>query len=289
MRKYKALKKSSSYRRAKVDHLPQGEWNFQKVPDHLVHHCWLWEFCRELYLQNEELREAVEAYWLKMDGLDEWRRHVECETDWPKVSGGVVFTEENIRWREPVLDDQKSAGPKWRVRTRLELIELGDRLQHLPGWDNIKGYASTHDEVISRLMDFDETYGLEKDLDKYLGIASVDETDSLIVCVDWHKSDDDLISEFRSLLEKNRPTPLEKSRKQGKARQPEKNELRALGALRLLRHYGTQPNVMADLLQRKKMGEQLTVPYSEPSNWSAAKRTANQALIDLVLIVRNTK
>ena len=138
-------------------------------------------------------------------------------------------------------------------------------------------------------MDFDETYGLEKDLDKYLGIASVDETDSLIVCVDWHKSDDDLISEFRSLLEKNRPTPLEKSRKQGKARQPEKNELRALGALRLLRHYGTQPNVMADLLQRKKMGEQLIVPYSEPSNWSAAKRTANQALIDLVLIVRNTK
>jgi len=323
--------KSSSHRRAKVDHLPQSEWYFEQVPDHLVHHCWLWEFCRELYWQNEELREAVEAYWRKTNELDDWHRHVEYETDWPNVSGGVVFTKENIRWREPFLDDQKGTGPKWRVRTRLELIAIGESLAHLPDWEDfalskklergeIKGFLST-DHCIERLMDYDETFGFGGDLASSVALASKDifttdpltqvhsseagniliETDAFIdatdllpplpnlvnFTIDLNKSNDELSEEFRRFIEEERPTPHERRGSGGKTKTPEINELRALGGLRLLCHYKTQPNVIDALIARKRVGETVYIPYAAPSNWSDAKATAKAALADLVRSVQN--
>lgn len=282
MKKDKVQVKSSSHRSAKVDHIPKSEWYFEQVPDHLVHHCWLWEFCRELFLQNQELRGAVEAYWRKENAQDDWRRHVKHECDWPNVSGSEVFLEENIRWREPVLDDQEGTGSKWRVFTRLELTGIGDSIQHLPGWDDIRGYASTPDEVVLRLMDFDETFGLERDFADQLGIASVHESDRLIFCVDWNKADADLLKGFRLFIKEKRPNPLKPIKRKGRKQTPQRNDLRALGALRLLRHYGTQPNTMDALIERRKAREQINIPYSAQSNWTEAKQTAEKALSDFV-------
>ncbi len=235
------------------------------------------------------MRVAVDAYWRKMNAQDDWRRHVNHEGEWPNLSGCKVFTEETIRWREPVLDDQGGAGLRWRVFTRLELISISKSIEHLSGWDDVKGFASTIDEIVLRLMDFDETLGLGEDFAEQLSIASYDQTDPLIDFVDWNMSDVDLIQKFKQLLKTRRPTPLENPKSQGREKTPEKNELRALGALRLLRHYGSQPDVMTALSLRRARGETLLIPYTAAGNWSDAKRTANDALNHLVRNVRDAK
>jgi hypothetical protein len=269
---------SSHSSTSKEIQLPKSEWCFDQVPDHLVHHCWLWEFCRELYLQNEELRGPVEAYWLRNNAHDDWRRHVKHKADWPQVSASAVFTEKNIFVRENLLGDDEGVESQRRFLTNEELFVLRDNLLHLPGLEAVNGYATAPEEVILRLRDFDETYGFGHNLVKHLAVASVDETDRLVVCVDWSKSDEEQIREFRKLLIQNRPNPRDPKRVTGKPSTPKRNDLKNLGAFRLHRHYGSIQKVFNSGMQH--------LPFSdEKSVWSKASKAARQVLQKLTQTV----
>jgi len=260
--------------------LPKSEWYFEQVPSHLVGHCWLWEFCRELYLRNEELRAAVEAYWRKINKEDDWKRHVECDGEWPQIPASDIFAEKNLRWRKPVLEDDDDPDHRWRVLTRSEIIKIRDSLQNLPGWDGIIGYATAEDDVVLRLMDFDEVLGLGKAFPEVLSFAckKVAEDNESTFRVDLNKSDVELVKEFRQLLKELRPVASPPKRPKGRPSESERKQLKMLGAKRLLDFYGTQDKV----IKAVKLS-----PYGDsPSTWSKAKTEADEALSNLVLIVQ---
>ena len=268
--------KSSSHRRAKVDHLPQSEWYFEQVPDHLVHHCWLWEFCRELYWQNEELREAVEAYWNRLNQKDDWHCHVRHEGWWPDSRASEVFATENIFWRADPLGEGRL-----RYLTREELCSIRDRHHCLSGCNDVIGKNLTDEEVIYSLMDFDRGLGLQEVFPEILTLVCNKELGESReeITIDWAKTDSELVKHFSRWLKKRRldnGSLPSLSSQQGKGKRPfemERTQLKKLGALRLDRFYTSFPEVVTALNKQK-----LNLPYVDTSNWSKAISAAQAVL-----------
>jgi hypothetical protein len=272
-------KQSSVSLGANTAPLPKSEWDFERVPDHLVHHCWLWEFCRELYLQNEELRAAVEAYWIKMNAEDDWRCHVKNDGRWPDSRGGEVFTTENVFWRTDPL-----GGGNLRYLTRAELCSIRDSHKILAGWDEVMGRNLTDEEEIQRLMDFDRGLGLQAVFPEILTLVCNTEIGESReeISINWSKSDSDLVKQFKKWLNskrlENRSLPC-LSPQQGRGKRPceiERTQLKKLGVFRLIRAHKTINKVIKALKQRD-----FTLPYVDASNWSKAISDAEKVLAEL--------
>jgi len=272
----KTRKQSASSGSASKPPIPRSEWYFEQVPDHLVHHCWLWEFCRELYLQNEELREAVEAYWNRLNQKDDWHWHVRHEGKWPDSRASEVFATENIFWRADPLGEGRL-----RYLTREELCSIRDRHHCLAGWNDVVGKNLTDEEVIYRLMDFDRGLGLQEVFPEILTLVCNKELGESReeITIDWAKPDSELVKHFSRWLKKRR---LENgslpslSLQQGKGKRPcemERTQLKKLGAVRLDRFYTSFPEVVTEL-----KNQQLRPPYADVSNWSKAISAAKLVL-----------
>jgi len=303
----------SSSDEANRDPLPKIEWYFEQVPEHLVHHCWLWEFCRELYSQNEELQGAVQAYWQTINEQDDWRRYVKHAGNWPTSAGSSVFTEENsVRSVKDLVCFESASGKikfeefvSSRPLTKKEISKIlqrladpADRLDR--NWAELTRDGSTIKECI---LDLEKSHGSNwpqiidtrrEELSKTHPELSVELRYALTLLlhyknlskdcfvphwVDWGKSNVELIREFRHFLAENRPNTSHPPESNGRPRTTERNQLKALGALRLLRHYGKFESVRNSIV---------LMPYcDDPSVWSRARSEAVETLDKLTKSLQN--
>ncbi len=298
-----------------VEPLPESEWNFGHVPDHLAHHCWLWEFCRELYLQNRGLREAVEAYWNRENVEDDWRRYVRCDAVWPEDSGADVFTNSTVLIPQREIDrvqidrlspgDNNPAGPAdmpQRPLTKRELEEIGQKLRQFPHFDESDMQGSYQEALMDRMRDDDDAYGLGNKLlesyaaaaaaDRYIAFVlvnaneiepcstaegkSTDPDSPISIFVDWSTGDfkaikRKILKDINLELEKILPSPSKTNRPRGKPPTKEMNELKRLGAMRLIRHYGGIGKALSF--------HQQTWPFGDDRGlWSKARSEATRVL-----------
>ena len=315
MRKKQSSKQSPSAAGRTTGDLSRNEWYFEQVPDHLVYHCWLWEFCRELYLQETPLRRLVEAYWGKKNEEDDWRRYVRFKGNWPDSQGSSVFTEENsIRISHEVIFFEEGSKGTYeenatsrrlteREKSKLlaTLLDPMDRFRR--EWKETAGVCLTIKEFILELerqhgsswpqiverrceeisksqrgkpvVEFKKACELLAEYKHLKGDCFVPHW------VDWSKSNAELTREFRQFLAENRPTPLSPSKVNGRPPTTERNQLKALGALRLLRHYGKFESVRSSIVP---------MPYSDdPSVWSRARTAAVETLDKLTKSLQSSE
>ena len=116
------------------------------------------------------------------------------------------------------------------------------------------------------------------------GIADEDRwTEYRLVSFSWARSDRKLKADFVNWLKENRPDdrqPYHKSREDDSRRTTERDLLKALGAMRLLRHFKGNWNKAAEYSENfcvDKRGNPKPL-YVEQSEWRDAKKRATEAL-----------
>jgi hypothetical protein len=116
------------------------------------------------------------------------------------------------------------------------------------------------------------------------GFASADGWDELrLVKLNWARSDRKLKADFAEWLKENRPhdrQPFHKMREDDSRRTTERELLKALGALRLLRHFRGDWRAAADYTSgycKDKRGNFKPL-YAEQSEWHDAEKRAQKAL-----------
>jgi hypothetical protein len=276
-------------RKKKAD-LPREEWDFEAVPEILMERCWNWEFRRELHIQDKVHRREIRTEWEgnMSTHRDFWEsrigKDVLARGKWPKASGATVFCDQIIKSAEERGKSPASHARMW------ELIKesVSDLPRGILQLTENNEPRLTLSEVKSILREEDQGTGKEwltrsgaRRLQIALAYRALTGIRREEIWIEWEKPDSALIEEFKAWLRENRKKQAAQYGPGRGARpfEKERADLKALGALRLLQHYGSAPAA-------KTAGQNLGgVCFSTEKSWSEAKRRALRTLDKLRLLV----
>ena len=274
--------------------LRREEWDFTQLASKDVLACWRWEFQREMYRTDENVRLAVDA--LRKDRpLNAQRLHADPsdpETVLPWLVDGHAHYPQSV-WPETPY---QCVDPEYRRRVIGALNEDGPLKV-------ISTVGRVQDQPLEQCC-LEEVVKGSGRLGKWTqwpagavydsGIGTIDLFGSAIhrepihfqctvvaLSIDWRRTDIELKASFAQFLQTHRGTPrvLPNPDKRGRDKDESRlrTDLKALAALRLWRHCGSIEKAMS--FTRKS--RPCLAFYQNERDWCAAKQRVEEVVVHL--------
>lgn len=274
--------------------LRREEWDFSRLAAKDVLDCWRWEFQREMYRSDENVRRAVDALRkdrpLNAQGLHEDPGHDETALPW--LVEGLAHYPQSV-WPETPY---QCVDPEYRRRVFAVLKEDSPRrLSATVGrvQDQPLEQCSLED-VVKSPGRFGKWTLWPKGAVLDSGVGMLDLMGSAIhrrpiqiqctvvaFSVDWSRTDTELRESFARFLQDHRGSPrvLANPEKRGREKSESllRTELKALAALRVWRHCGSVEKAMNFT---RKSRPSLSF-YQNERDWSAAKQRVEEVVAHL--------
>jgi hypothetical protein len=274
--------------------LRREEWDFTQLAAKDVLDCWKWEFQREMYRTDENVRLAVDAL-RKGHSLNEERLHADPsneETVFPWLVDGLAHYPQSV-WPETPY---QCVDPEYRRRvfgvlkedSPLEVVSTVGRVQEQPL------EQCSLEEVVKGSGRFGKWTHWPAGAVYDSGIGTFDLIGSAIhresiqiqctvvaLSIDWSRTDTELKASFAQFLQCHRgsdrvlPNPERRGREKSESLM--RTELKALAALRLWRHCGSIERAMNFT---RKSRPALSF-YQNERDWSAAKQRVEEVVAHL--------
>jgi hypothetical protein len=274
--------------------LRREEWDFTQLASKDVLACWRWEFQREMYRTDENVRLAVDA--LRKDRpLNAQRLHADPsdkEAALPWLVDGHAHYPQSV-WPETPY---QCVDPEYRRRVigalnedgPLKVISTVGRVQEQPLEqvcleEVVKGSGrlgkwtqwpagAVYDSGIGTIDLFGSAIHREPIHMQCTVVA---------LSIDWRRTDTELKASFAQFLQAHRGTPrvLPNPDKRGRDKDESRlrTDLKALAALRLWRHCGSIEKAM----NFTRKSRPCLAFYQNERDWSAAKQRVEEVVVHL--------
>jgi hypothetical protein len=274
--------------------LRREEWDFTQLASKDVLACWRWEFQREIYRTDENVRLAVDA--LRKDRpLNAQRLHADVsnkETALPWLVDGHAHYPQSVwpetpyqcvhpEYRRQVPSVLKEDGP-------LNVISTVGRVQDQP----LEQFCL--EEVVNGSWRLGKWTQWPEGAVYDSGIGTIELSGSAIhrepihmqctvvaLSIDWRRTDTELKASFAQFLQAHRGTPRVLPNPDRRGRDTDESrwrtDLKALAALRLWRHCDSIEKAMS--FTRKSRPS--IAFYQNERDWSAAKQRVEEVVAHL--------
>ena len=274
--------------------LRREEWDFTQLATKDVLDCWRWEFQREMYRTDENVRLAVDALreGRPLNAQDLHEDPSKEETAFPWLVDGLAHYPQSV-WPET---SYQCVEPEYRRRvfgvlkedSSLEVVSTAGRVQEQP-LEQV-----SLEEVVKGSGRFGKWTHWPAGAIFDSGIGSLDLIGSALhrepiqiqctviaLSIDWSRTDTELKASFAQFLQAHRGTPrvLPNPERRGRDKSESllRTDLKALGALRLWRHCGSIERAM-NFTQKSRPS--LTF-YQNERDWCAAKQRVEELVAHL--------
>jgi hypothetical protein len=274
--------------------LRREEWDFTQLASKDVLACWRWEFQREMYRTDENVRLAVDI--LRKDRpLNAQRLHADPsnkQTALPWLVDGHAHYPQSV-WPETPY---QGVDPEYRRRvpgvlkedSPLEVVSTAGRVQEQPLEQVCLEKVVKGSGRLGKWTQWPAGAVYDSGIGTLHLIGSAIHREPIqIQCtvvalsMDWSRTDTELKASFAQFLQAHRGTdrvlPNPERRGREKSESLMRTELKALAALRLWRHYGSVEKAMT-FTQKSRPSLSF---YQNERDWSAAKQRVEEVVAHL--------